>query len=177
MKHICVFAAIIATLAISANTLSASSDFGNLELEKLRNWARGVEESARKWVDELLEDNESLEKQEQAYLGILVDSVPNVLRDHIDLPAGVGLLVSKVQPDSPAMKAGIEPNDILLLFNSQLIINHQQLIVLIGLENLPSEAGVTVLRRGEKREFRVQLSAPITQDNESSVGDGDKSNS
>ena len=52
--------------------------------------------------------------REEFYLGIPVGTVDDVLRAHLDIPAGQGLVVQQVQPDSPAARAGLEPHDILL---------------------------------------------------------------
>ena len=48
------------------------------------------------------------------WLGVGCDTVPEVLRAHVDLPEGRGLLVAEVVPDSPADKAGLVTNDVLL---------------------------------------------------------------
>jgi hypothetical protein len=48
--------------------------------------------------------------------GAVVQVPPPVVVDQLELPANKGLVVLDVQPDSPAEKAGIRKNDILLEF-------------------------------------------------------------
>jgi membrane-associated protease RseP (regulator of RpoE activity) len=48
------------------------------------------------------------------WLGIEAYPVPAVLRVHLNLPEKQGLVAHRIVPDSPAAKAGIEANDILL---------------------------------------------------------------
>ena len=48
------------------------------------------------------------------YLGVPVSKVNDVLRAHLDLPAGQGLVIEQVIPNSPAARGGLERNDILL---------------------------------------------------------------
>jgi len=91
------------------------------------------------------------------YMGIVIESVPDVLRDYIDLPRGVGLLLSHVRAEGPAAKAGLQDNDILITFGGQKVINFNQLSTLIELEGPGAEVPVTVLRKGEEVEASVIL--------------------
>ncbi len=56
-----------------------------------------------------------------AHLGIGVESVPPALFSQLPdvLSKGQGVLVAQVAKDSPAAKAGLQPNDILLSFGDQ----------------------------------------------------------
>ena len=54
------------------------------------------------------------EGQREYYLGIPVAAVNGVLRAHLEIPEGQGLVVEQVLPDSPAARGGLERNDILL---------------------------------------------------------------
>jgi membrane-associated protease RseP (regulator of RpoE activity) len=48
------------------------------------------------------------------WLGVGCSPAPPVLRVHLNLPENQGLVVGSVLPESPAAKAGLETNDILL---------------------------------------------------------------
>src|SRR5436305_1870686 len=48
-----------------------------------------------------------------AYLGLSAEPAPDVLRRHLALPAGMGLVVQFVAPKSPADEAGLQQDDIL----------------------------------------------------------------
>ena len=65
------------------------------------------------------------------YLGVAMDGIPAVLRAQLNLPEGIGVVVSFVAKGSPAEKAGLQANDVLTQMNDQLIINAAQLQTLI----------------------------------------------
>jgi hypothetical protein len=129
---------------------------GAPDLERLRSWAREAEESAKSWWDEVFQKNETV-KAGPIYLGIVVEPVPSILREHIDLPAGIGLVVRDVKTGSPAEAGGLEANDILIAYGTQLLVNHEQLLVLLGLEVPGAEVVLDVLRRGEELQIKVRL--------------------
>jgi hypothetical protein len=61
------------------------------------------------------------------WLGIECYSVMPVLRVHLNLPENQGLVVSNVVPESPAAKAGIESNDIVLQAGEKKVANVSEL--------------------------------------------------
>lgn len=91
------------------------------------------------------------------YLGVVIESIPRALRDHMDIPDGVGLLFSRVLPDSPAALAGLRNNDIILGFNGQLVINSAQLSTLIRMHGVEFPAELEILRRGQRLFIAVQM--------------------
>lgn len=127
------------------------------ELERIKSLARELETAAKEWVDELMEKGESDTERPRLLLGVVVEPVPRLLREHIELPEGVGLIVREVQEGSPAELGGIEANDILLSYNSQLLVNYDQLLVLLRLEDPGAEIALKVLRKGQELSLRIQL--------------------
>lgn len=101
------------------------------------------------------------------YMGVVIESVPKVLRDYIDLPDGVGLLFTRIVKDSPADKAGLMDNDIIVSFDGQLVINFNQLSTLIELSGPGAEVPVKVLRKGEEIELRVLLEERVRRNGSS----------
>jgi membrane-associated protease RseP (regulator of RpoE activity) len=53
------------------------------------------------------------------YIGVSASPPDDVLRAHVELPAGQGLLITEVVPESPAEKAGVKKFDILLKLNDK----------------------------------------------------------
>ncbi len=87
------------------------------------------------------------------WLGILVTPADAVLKTHLGLEAG--LLVEQVVPESPAAKAGIEVNDILLKFGEADLSDVEGLQKAVG-ENKDGEAKVTLLRAGKQKAVTVK---------------------
>jgi len=89
-------------------------------------------------------------------LGATFMPVPAAVREQIDLPAGVGLLIDAVEPDSPAATSGLKRFDILTRFNDQIVCNVDQLATLIRLRK-PGPVPLTILRGGRERKLPVAL--------------------
>jgi predicted metalloprotease with PDZ domain len=63
------------------------------------------------------------------FIGVQVDPPDDTLRAHLaDVPAGQGLVATQVLPDSPALKAGIKPFDLLVECNGKPLNNGEDLV-------------------------------------------------
>lgn len=89
-------------------------------------------------------------------LGATFAPVPDAVREQIDLPDGVGLLVDAIEPESAAAAAGLRRFDILTRFNDQIVCNADQLATLIKLRK-PGPVPMTILRGGKERKLQVIL--------------------
>ena len=89
-------------------------------------------------------------------LGTTFAPVPDAVREQLDLPEGVGLLVDAVEPGSSAAVAGLKRFDILTRFNDQIVCNADQLATLIKLRK-PGPVPLTILRGGRERKIQVTL--------------------
>ena len=65
---------------------------------------------------------------DQYWLGMQVEPAAADLQKKLKLPAGQGLLVKLVVPESPAAKAGIQPKDVLLKVGGKNLENVRELI-------------------------------------------------
>lgn len=111
---------------------------------------------AREWAERLRDWKEE-DSRPGTYMGVVIEPVPDVLRDYIDLPKGVGLLFVHIAPESPAARAGLKDNDIIVTFDGQLIVNYSQLATLIDLRGPGEPIPMTILRKGEEMELTVTL--------------------
>ena len=66
------------------------------------------------------------------FLGVETSSVPRVVSEQLGLPKGFGLVVDYVVPDGPAAAAGVQQNDIIKMFNDQILMDPDQLAKLVG---------------------------------------------
>jgi len=98
-------------------------------------------------------------------LGTTFAPVPDAVREQLDLPDGVGLLVDSVDPGSPAAAAGLKRFDILTRFNDQIVCNADQLATLIKLRK-PGPVPLTILRGGRERKIQVILPQADPADDE-----------
>lgn len=152
----------LVTSLLGPISLSAQQEDPIVNSDKIEAIVEEAQRMASDWAARIREMG-SKEGKTTTYMGIVIESVPDVLRDYIDLPRGVGLLLTKIAKDGPAAKAGLQDNDILVSFGGQLIINFSQLSTLIDLQGAGAEVPVKILRKGEEMDFTVTLEERIRQ--------------
>jgi uncharacterized membrane protein len=91
------------------------------------------------------------------WLGIAMEPVQDVVRAQLSLAPGEGIVVNHVAPESPAAKAGLQPNDILLRFEEQILVEPSQLRKLIAMKKPGDSVKLTYLRKGERKDATVTL--------------------
>ncbi len=99
------------------------------------------------------------EGEEYAYLGVYVESIPEMLGEHLGLQPGVGVVVEGVIEGGPAEVAGLKKNDLLLKFDDQILIGTKQAVTLVRISEPGSEHVFSIMRKGEKQELTVKLGA------------------
>lgn len=115
---------------------------------------RGVPQGAD---DVVLLQHKEVRKEKVAFLGVSSSPVPPSLRPHLALPKGVGLVVERVEPDSPAMEAGLKEFDVLYKLGDQLLVNTEQLATLVRINNPGDEVTLTIIREGKPLEVKAKL--------------------
>ncbi|WP_310564624.1 Do family serine endopeptidase [Hydrogenophaga sp.] len=90
-------------------------------------------------------------------IGVQIDQVSKEVAESIGLGQARGALVRGVEPNSPAAKAGVEPGDIILKFDGQVIDKSVDLPRLVGNTKPGSKSTLTVFRRGGQRDLTVTV--------------------
>ncbi|WP_019567744.1 DegQ family serine endoprotease [Thioalkalivibrio sp. ALMg13-2] len=93
----------------------------------------------------------------RGWLGVLIQEVTRELADSFGMDKPAGALVSRVQPDSPAQKAGFETGDVILSFNGIEVPNSSALPPIVGRTPVGVEAEVEVRRGDETRTIIVEI--------------------
>ena len=107
----------------------------------------------------VLAAGDPLPKKPVARLGVTVrELLPEESQRH-GLPSEMGLVVVNAVEGSPAKKAGLKKDDILRLFNDQVLIVPRQLGVLVRSSEIGAEASLTVRRNGEEITYKATLDA------------------
>lgn len=91
------------------------------------------------------------------YFGVTIEGVPRALRSYLDLDDGVGILFTAVHKDSPAEKAGVKKDDILIAFAGQTIFNFDQFSKLIDLQKAGEPVPFQVMRKGTIQDLTIEL--------------------
>jgi len=103
--------------------------------------------------------------QQRAWLGVMLRPVPNVLHAQLSqlIPAGQGVLVAQVNPQSPAAKAGIKKNDVLLTFGDQKLYSGAQLSALVTNSKPGESIAMQVVQQGKVNTLNVEIGAQPAQ--------------
>ena len=101
-------------------------------------------------------------------LGVTIQDVNQALADSFGLKKPAGALVSSVEKDSAAAKAGLEPGDVILRYNDKDITSSSQLPVLVADTAPGTTARLEVMRKGETR--RIDVTVGATQERQSRFG-------
>jgi len=94
---------------------------------------------------------------DQAYLGAFIQNVPEPLAAQLGVEGGV--LVENVTPGSPAEKAKIERFDVIVAFGDAAVKGTEDLKAAIAARKPGDKVNLTVVRKGEKKTFEVELAA------------------
>ena len=91
------------------------------------------------------------------FLGVALDESAGESAAKLPIEAGVGLRVTSVTKDSPAAKAGVQENDILVRLDDQILVTPQQLIVLVRNRKPGDTVRLTYFREDGKYEAEAIL--------------------
>jgi serine protease Do len=103
-------------------------------------------------------------------LGVLVQDVTQGLSDSFGLPRPEGALVSSVEKDGPAARAGIEPGDVILKINGETIADWNQLPVAVATLAPGTSIELEVWRNHATRDISVKLGSLSDQRTASNSG-------
>jgi Do/DeqQ family serine protease len=110
---------------------------------------------------------------ERPYIGAGFEAVTPQVAEALGLPRPSGALISSVDDDSPASRAGLRPGDVVLAMNGSAIEHVDALGYRLATQTIDSEVVLTVLRQGREREVKVRLErAPEGKSNREIVIDG-----
>ncbi len=108
--------------------------------------------SLARWVgDQLMKDG----KVRRAYLGVKPDDVTPEIARSLELPITKGVIVTEVTKGSPAAKAGVEVQDVIVRLNNRPISGRQQLITIAERLAIGETYPLVVLRNGKEVELEV----------------------
>ncbi|MDE2449768.1 MAG: Do family serine endopeptidase [Gammaproteobacteria bacterium] len=96
---------------------------------------------------------------ERGKLGVVIQNVDQGLADSFGLPAPEGALVSSVEQDGPAAKAGVESGDVILALNGEPIQTESELPVRVASLMPGTTVHLTLWRNHGKREVSFKLAS------------------
>lgn len=95
-------------------------------------------------------------------LGVTVQNLTPELVQAFKLKDKNGAVVSRVQNDSPAQQAGLEPGDIIVSVNGRQVKNSAGLRNTIGLAQIGDKVALEFVREGKRIKRTAKISEPVT---------------
>ncbi|MBN8440437.1 MAG: DegQ family serine endoprotease [Thauera sp.] len=96
-------------------------------------------------------------KVQRGRIGVAIQEVTRDLADGFGLPRAAGALVSAVEPDSPAARAGVEQGDVIVRFDGRNVENSNDLPRIVAGVRPGAKVGVQVYRSGTSRDLTITV--------------------
>jgi serine protease Do len=90
-------------------------------------------------------------------IGVAVQELSRDLAEGFGLPRAAGALVSAIEADSPAARAGIEQGDVIVRFNGRAVDNSSDLPRIVSALQPGAKAAVQLYRAGVVRELTLTV--------------------
>jgi len=111
-------------------------------------------------------------KVQRGRLGVLIQGMDDDLAQTFGLDKAKGALVSQVEPDGPAAKAGLESGDVILAVNGQEVKESTDLPRVIGDLKPGDKVKLQVWRNKASREFTATLAEMPGEGSKPTAGKG-----
>ena len=111
-------------------------------------------------VNLFIEDLIKYGKLQKPQIGVKIMNIDENTKEALALDSTQGAIVVEVTPDSPAEKAGIKPQDIILEFLGEEVKNKEQLASMIRKQEIGKMASIKIDRNGKIIELQVELLPP-----------------
>ena len=96
-------------------------------------------------------------KVSRGRIGVQIGPVDKEVAESIGLGSATGALVSAVEPDSTAAKAGLQAGDVIVQFNGTKIDKVSDLPRLVGNTKPGSKVSLTIFRRGKQQQLAITV--------------------
>ncbi len=100
-------------------------------------------------------------KVERGWLGVAAQPMSSTVAEALNLPGATGALVAKVQKDSPASSAGMQPGDVITTIGSESVKDPRALAHMIAALHSGSDQEMTVRRDGQDKTLTVAVAANL----------------
>ncbi len=93
----------------------------------------------------------------RGWLGVGIQDLNAGLAQSFDFEGTAGVLVSQVQPDSPADKAGLRAGDIIVSYNGERVSNMARLRLEVAQTHPGDAVEIAIFRDGKRRTLEVKI--------------------
>ena len=99
---------------------------------------------------------------ERPYLGLELDAMPlpELLTKHLGLEAGQGIRIVNITVDSPADKAGLERDDLVVAFQGKAVSSPEQIRDPVRELEVGAQVSLDIIHLGQRKNLQLEL-APM----------------
>ena len=101
----------------------------------------------------------------RGWLGVGIQEIDESLAQSLGMSDSKGSLITSVQPDSPADKAGLQAGDVITQFNNQDVNEVSELPLIVGSTKIGSKVPVMIVRSGKDKVLSVTVEQLKGKDN------------
>lgn len=135
---------------IGINTAIASTSGGNIGI----GFAIPINLAKR-----VVEDLVASGHVQRAFIGILPQEITADLLEAFNLKEVAGVLIAKVERDSPAERAGLQAGDVILEIDGERVSNVARFRIAVATAKIGSEVPIKILRDNKEMVIKVKLEA------------------
>ena len=105
----------------------------------------------------LAADTES--NDERPYIGVMLDGapLPDLLVKHLGLEPGQGIRIANISRNSPADKAGLERDDIIIGFEGKNVDDNEQFVDNVRKAGIGTEVSLQIIHLGKRQTVTLKL--------------------
>jgi Do/DeqQ family serine protease len=107
---------------------------------------------ARRIIEDLIAHGEVID----AWIGLWVQDLDNNLTNYYNIPKKQGVLISGVDPDSPAQEAGLHEGNVILAIDGRKVVSIQDYQARLRNYGVKDHMVLTIWDQGKKREISLK---------------------
>jgi S1-C subfamily serine protease len=108
-------------------------------------------------VKDFFKNNLALAIGHRGYMGVAIQDLTVQLGDYFGVKDGDGALITEVEEDSPAEKAGLKAGDVIVGADGEDITDSEDIIDVMSDKEEGDTVSITYIRRGEKHTVPVEV--------------------
>jgi len=108
-------------------------------------------------------------KPVRGYLGVQMRDLDPMVRRMLRYPNGPGAVVIGVAPGSPAEQAGLQPRDVILSYNGEVIQSYAQLFAMVQASKVGEAADIKIWRAGAQLDLAAVIAESAPSNNVASM--------
>lgn len=108
-------------------------------------------------ANKVMQDIVETGKVTRGWLGVYIQNISPELVKALNLTTSKGVIVSKVQPDSPAEKAGLKEEDVIVELNGKPVDNTISLSTWVAGQSPGDEVALKIIRDEDEMSIKVEL--------------------